>query len=101
MHGAAFRICKTHAFELRREDKQFADLHSLVEAAFFGKVSDAQQMLTTEALAEKSNLTAVRHRDADHHSNGTRFSRAVRTEYSKDASLRDRHRNTIDRLELV
>ncbi len=72
--------------ELAEEDELVDDLHLLVEAALFGQIADAVEVLAVEGLAEELHVAGVGHGDADHHADGGGLAGAVGAEEAEHAA---------------
>ena len=71
------------AVELAEEDELVDDLHLLVEAALFGEVADALEVVAGEGLVEEADGAGVGDGDADHHADGAGLAGAVGTEQTE------------------
>ncbi len=68
------------------KDELVHDLHLLVEAALFGQVADALEMLAVKRLAEEADRAGVGHGDADHHADAGGLAGAVGAEEAEHAA---------------
>ena len=82
--------------ELAEEDELVHDLHLLVEAALFGEVADALEVLSVEGLAEEVDGAGVGHGDADHHADAGGFAGAVGAEEAEHGAWFDGEAEVFD-----
>src|ERR1035437_7759666 len=74
---ALLRLLAVHALEFREEFQDAADLHLLVQAAFFGQIADAIGYALGEVrLAEQRDGSTVRNDDVQDHANRRRLAGA-------------------------
>jgi hypothetical protein len=79
------RLGAGQSLQLRQKDEMFQHFHLLVQAAFFGQVTELVHVSAAEGFSEDRNFAGIGHDDAHDHADRAGLTRAVGPEQSVDS----------------